>query len=100
VQATIVVLGTFRDGHESVFAEYSQKIRAFLSKQAAVVVRRQRITRTLYGSTRPTLFMLIDFPTRETAERCFYEQEYLDLIPLRDQVFTDFQMYLAAPGEI
>ena len=100
MQATIVVLGTFRDGYESVFAEYSQKVRAFLTAQRAVVVRRQLIRRTLYGNARPSLIMLIDFPTIETAEQCFYEPEYLDLIPLRDQVFADFQMYGAPHGEV
>jgi uncharacterized protein (DUF1330 family) len=100
VKATIVVLGTFRDGYERVFAEYSQKVRSFLSSRGAVVVRRQLIGRTLYGNARPSLVMLIDFPSTETAEQCFYEREYLDLIPLRDQVFTDFQMYVAPYGEV
>ena len=100
MQATIVVLGTFREGYASVFAEYSQKVRTFLAAQGAVVVRRQRIRRTLYGSARPSLVMLIDFPTMDAAEQCFYEREYLDLIPLRDKVFADFQMYVAPYGEL
>ena len=44
--------------------------------------------------------MTIDFPTKESAETAFFEQEYLDLIPLRDRVFSDFQMFLAQAGEV
>ncbi len=98
--ATIVVLGTFKDGYEADFAEYSQKVRSFLKRQDAVVVRRQLIKRTLSGDTRPSLVMLIDFPSNDSAESCFDKQEYLDLIPLRARVFSDFQMYLAMHGEV
>jgi uncharacterized protein (DUF1330 family) len=100
VQATIVVLGTFREGYQSVFAEYSQKVRAFLDRELAVVVRRQLIEQTLYGSSVPSLVMLIDFPSIALAKVCFDKREYLDLIPLRDRVFVDFQMYLALHGEV
>ncbi len=95
MQATVVVIGTFKNGYEAVFVEYSRKVREFLIKQQAVVIRRQMITQTLYGVGRPNLVMVVDFPSRRTAETCFYQQEHLDLIPLRAQVFTEFQMYLA-----
>ena len=100
MEATIVVVGTFKEDYEHVFADYSQKVRAFLGKQNSVVIRRQSIEQTLYGDTRPSLIMLIDFASAEIARSCFFEQEYLSLIPLRDQVFADFQMYLARYGEI
>jgi uncharacterized protein (DUF1330 family) len=100
VEATIVVLGTFKEGYEKLFPEYSRKVRAFLSTKGAVVIRRQLIERTIYGESPANLVMLIDFGSAETAARCFLEAEYLDLIPLRDQVFASFNMYLARIGEI
>jgi uncharacterized protein (DUF1330 family) len=99
-KSTIIVEGTFRRGYEQHFAEYSNKVRAYLSRHGAEVVRRQRITKTLYGSGSPSLIMVIDFPGVDIAERVFFEPEYLALIPLRDQVFSDFSMYVAAYGEI
>jgi uncharacterized protein (DUF1330 family) len=99
-QATIVVEGTFRPGYEAVFAEYSRTVRALLDRHQATVVRRQRVRRTLYGPHAPDLIMVIDFPDAEVAERLFLEGEYLEILPLRDRVFADFRMYLAAPGEI
>ena len=100
MKSTIVVEGTFRRGYEEHFAEYSSKARAYLSKHGAEVIRRQRISKTLYGSGSPDLIMLIDFPSVDIAERVFFEQEYVALIPLRDRVFSDFRMYVAAYGEI
>jgi uncharacterized protein (DUF1330 family) len=99
-QATIVVEGIFRPGYEEFFPEYSRTVRAFLDRNQATVVRRQRVKRTLYGPHAPDLIMVIDFPDGEVAERLFLEGEYLDVLPLRDRVFADFRMYLAAPGEI
>ena len=99
-KSTIVVEGTFRPGYAEHFADYSSKVRAYLSKHGAEVVRRQRIKKTLYGSGSPDLIMVIDFPSVDIAERVFFEPEYLALIPLRDQVFSDFRMYVAAYGEI
>ncbi len=99
-KATIVVLGTFAPGYEEVFSEYSRKVRAFLDSKNATVVRRQLIERTLYGNQSPSLVMTIDFPARESAETAFFEPEYLALIPLRERVFSDFQMWLAEAGEV
>lgn len=99
-QATIVVEGTFRPGYEEFFDHYSRTIRELLARHQATVIRRQRVRRTLYGTHAPDLIMVIDFPDAEVAERLFLEGEYLDLLPLRDRVFADFRMYLAAPGEI
>jgi uncharacterized protein (DUF1330 family) len=99
-QATIVVEGTFRAGNEEVFADYSARVRAFLESKGAVVIRRQLVERTLYGERTPSLVMVIDFPTREGAETAFFEPGYVELIPLRDRVFVDFQMFLARFGEV
>jgi uncharacterized protein (DUF1330 family) len=100
VKSTIVVEGTFRPGYEEHFAEYSSKVRAYLSKHGAEVVRRQRIRKTLYGPAAPDLIMVIDFPSVELAERVFFEPEYLALIPLRNAIFSDFRMYGADYGGI
>ena len=98
--ATIVVVGTFRAGYEAVFAEYSARVRRFLDGKGACVIRRQRIDRVLYGTRAPSLFMLIDFPSREVAATAFFEQDYLDIIPLREQVFSGFEMFLAPLGDV
>ena len=119
-QATIIVEGTFRAGYETCFAEYSRIVRGYLEKHGGVVVRRQRVEKVLYGqrrpdliesdpiepdsirpdSIKPDLIMVIDFPDAALAERIFFAPEYLAIIPLRDKVFADFRMYLAAHGEI
>ena len=38
-KSTIIVKGTFRRGYEEHFAEYSGKVRAYLHKHGAEVVR-------------------------------------------------------------
>lgn len=99
-QATIIVEGTFREGYESYFEEYSRIMKAFLAKHQGTTLRRQLIKKTLYGTHTPSLVMVIDFPTGELAESLFFEQEYLDVIPLRDRIFADFRMYLAEYGNV
>ncbi|OHV40575.1 MULTISPECIES: DUF1330 domain-containing protein [Pseudofrankia] len=99
-KATIVVEGSFREGYEAHFAEYSRTVRAYLDKNQGTVIRRQLVKRALYGSHAPDLVMVIDFPAEELAERLFFEPEYLDIIPLRDRIFADFRMYLMEDGEI
>jgi uncharacterized protein (DUF1330 family) len=95
-KATIFVEGVFTPGYERYFVEYSRKIMAYLERHDAVVVRRQRVRKMLYGSDGPDLVMLIDFPDVdvEAAERIFFEPEYVSLIPLRQKVFTTFKMCL------
>ena len=98
--ATIIVEGVFRPGHEAYFRDYSTLVRRYLDKHQGRVIRRQRIERVLYGAEKPDLVMVIDFPDRALAERIFFEQEYLDIIPLREKVFSRFNMFLAGFGDI
>jgi|SRR5215469_2763047 len=98
--ATIIVEAVFRTGFEEYFQEYSALVRGYLEKHGGQVIRRQRIERKLYGEDKPDLLMVIDFPQREVAERIFFEPEYLNIIPLRDKVFSRFEMYLAPFGDI
>jgi uncharacterized protein (DUF1330 family) len=100
MNATIIVEGVFRPGYETHFEEYSSLVRRYLEKHAGRVIRRQKIEKILYGQERPDLVMVIDFPDRALAERIFFEQEYLDIIPLRDKIFSRFNMYLASFGDI
>jgi uncharacterized protein (DUF1330 family) len=95
IKGTIIVEGTFNEGYEKYFTDYSLKIEAFLNQFEATVIRRQLIQETLYGQERPNLIMLIDFADKEVARKIFFEQEYLSIIPLREKVFKTFKMYLA-----
>jgi uncharacterized protein (DUF1330 family) len=100
MKATIIVEGVFRSGYEPYFEEYSLRVRRYLEKHQGQVIRRQKIEKILYGQASPDLIMVIDFPQRLLAERIFFEQEYLDIIPLRDRVFSRFDMYLAEFGNV
>ncbi len=100
MKATIIVESVSRPGHETYFQEYSTLVRRYLEKHSGRVIRRQRIEKVLYGQEKPDLVMVIDFPDRALAEGIFFEREYLDIIPLRDRVFSCFNMYLASFGDI
>jgi uncharacterized protein (DUF1330 family) len=56
--------------------------------------------KTLYGQTKPNLIILIDFPGIEIAETIFFDAGYISIIPLRDKIFTYFNMYLADFGGV
>ena len=99
-KSTIIIEGVFQEGYQEFFPEYSKRVRDYIYKHGGEVIRRQRIEKTLYGEYRPDLVMVIDFPNKKVAERIFFEQEYLDIIPLRDKIFRQFRMYLALYGEV
>lgn len=99
-KATIIVEGTFREGYEIYFNDYSIRIKTFLQSCNSTIVRRQLIEDTLYGQEHPSLIMLIDFPDKEIARKIFFSPEYLSIIPLRDKIFKTFKMYLARFGDV
>ena len=78
-KATMMVVGTFSPSYEKFFEDYSSKVRRFLELKGATVIRRQVIEKTLYGKGSPSLVMVIDFPTKESAEVAFFEQQYWHL---------------------
>lgn len=100
ISYSIIVNGNFHEGYEEYFSIYSEKVSNYLSKHSGVVIRRQKILKSLYGDQPADMFMLIDFPNREIAESIFYAEEYLDIIPLRDKIFKDFNMYLSPSEKI
>ena len=99
-KGTIIIQGTFNDGYKAYFEEYSFKVQSFLKKNKTTIIRRQLISKTLYGYEKPSLIMLIDFEDTEIALKIFFEEEYISLIPLRDKVFKSFKMYLADFGNV
>jgi uncharacterized protein (DUF1330 family) len=99
-KATIIVEGTFREGYEIYFKQYSMRIETFLQQFNATIIRRQLIEDTLYGQEHPSLIMLIDFPDKEIASKIFFSTEYLSILPLRDKIFKTFKMYLARFGDV
>ena len=99
-KTNIIVEGSFCEGYEAFFDEYSARVRRYLDRHGAEVIRRQRIKKTLYGESRPDLIMLIDLPCQELAETIFFQQEYLDILPLRNKVFKTFHMHMASMVEI
>jgi hypothetical protein len=70
------------DGFFTEETSTGKLVRRYLEKHSGRVIRRQRIERVLYGQEKPDLVMVIDFPDRALAEGVFFEQEYLDIIPL------------------
>ena len=52
-KATIVVIGTFRNGYQEVFTDYSKRVRRFLDSKGATVIRRQLVQQTLCGNLSP-----------------------------------------------
>jgi uncharacterized protein (DUF1330 family) len=100
IKGTIIVEGTFNIGYEKYFEEYSLKIQTFLKQFETSIVRRQLIKEALYGHDKPDLIMLIDFEDRDVANKIFFEDEYISLIPLREKVFKTFKMYLADFGNV
>src|SRR3954470_15004792 len=99
-KGTIIVEGTFNIGYEKYFEEYSLKIKTFLKQFETSSVRRQLIKETLYGHDKPDLIMLSDFEDRDVANKIFFEDEYISLIPLREKVFKTFKMYFADFGNV
>ncbi|MFC0453357.1 DUF1330 domain-containing protein [Rhodococcus jostii] len=100
VRATVAIQGTFAPGYEQHFDDYSSLMREFLARHGATVVRRQLVEKTIYGRARPDLFMVIDFPDRSVVELLFLQGEYLGIVPLRNKVFAEFEMHVAAHGEV
>ena len=71
-KATIIVEGTFAEGYEKYFEEYSVTISNYLAKYNAVVIRRQLVKEVLYGQNVPNLFMVIDFDDKILAKKIFF----------------------------
>lgn len=99
-KATIIVEGTFREGYEKYFEDYSMRVKTLLQQFDARTIRRQLIEDTLYGDKHPSLIMVIDFPDKNIAAKIFFQPEYLAIIPLRDKIFKTFNMYLAKFGDV
>ena len=99
-KVTIIVEGTFTEGYEAYFEEYSQRVKAFLQQYPTTIVRRQLVLETLYGKQHPDLIMLIDIEDIQLARTLFYDEAYQAIIPLREKVFRTFNMYLAAFGSV
>lgn len=88
-KAVVVIEATFNPNGMNTpeFKEYSRRSNANGEAHGGVVMGKYQVTKNLGNGDTPHLILVIEYPSKEDAERTFTNQEYLDLLPLRGVAF-------------
>jgi len=95
-KAIVVIEATFNpDGIKTPeFKEYSHRSNANGEAHGGVVISKYQVTDNLGNGNTPNLVLVIEYPNREKAEQTFTNQEYLDILPLREVAFKQVKIFL------
>lgn len=94
-KAIVVIEATFNPNGMNTpeFKEYSRRSNANGEAHGGVVIGRYQVTENLGDGDTPHLVLVIEYPTKESAERTFTNQEYLDILPLREIAFEQVNIF-------
>ncbi len=94
-KATVVIEATFNPNGMNTpeFKEYSRRSNANGEAHGGVVIGKYQVTDNLGNGDTPHLVLVIEYPSKKKAEQTFTNQEYLDILPLRDVAFKQVNIF-------
>jgi len=94
-----ILEGTFREGGQNTpeFKEYSERTNANGVKSGGKLLGKYKVLENLGQGQAPHAIFVVEYPSREAAEKAFTNPEYLAIIPLRDVAFQEVKILLTVP---
>ncbi len=74
--------------------KYAESVQPLLKAAGVAPKFRGPVVETLAGANSPAVVMVLEFADEEAAKAFFDQQAYQELIPLRDDSFTQMEIYL------
>ena len=92
-----VLQGTFNEGGQntSEFKEYSQRSNANGEANGGKLLGKYIISENLGQGEMPHVVFIVEYPSKEIAEKVFTNEEYKAIIPLRDIAFKEVKILLS-----
>ena len=92
VEATLSKQGT----QSNEFKEYSEKATINNTKYGAIVKEKYIISENIAQGLTSSLVIVLEFPSKENAQKAFSNEEYLSLIPLRELAFKELKILMTS----
>lgn len=92
-----ILTGTFNQGGQDTpeFQEYSQRSNANGEASGGKLLGKYLIHKNLGQGDMPHVVFVVEFPSREHAEKAFTNEAYKAIIPLRDVAFKEVKILLS-----
>ena len=95
-RCTVILEGIFRRGGKasSEFKEYSRRSNMNGEAHGGVVIKNYLISDNLGQGETPDFILIIEYPTRDKAKQAFSNNEYKQIISMRNKVFKEVKILL------
>ncbi|MEP1793049.1 DUF1330 domain-containing protein [Parasphingorhabdus sp.] len=90
----VVVLSTPNPEKTAGAQEYAASVQPLLKAAGVVPKLRGPVVQAVAGQTSPAIAMVLEFSDEASAKAFFAQQAYQDLIPLRDDSFSQMEIYI------
>ena len=96
-KCTVVITARPKAGAAEMpeYKEYTQKAMAIIQSHGGEVVQRYNIGQNLGNGAMPGAVILAQFPNRSNAENAFTNDDYSDIIPLRETAFDEVNILIS-----
>ena len=93
---TVILEGSFRNGGKvsSEFEEYSRRSNANGEAHGGVVIKNYLISENLGQGEKPDFILIVEYPSRDSAQKAFTSDEYSRIITMRNKVFKEVKILL------
>lgn len=93
---TVILQGSFLHSGKasSEFEEYSRRSNANGEAHGGVVIKKYLISENLGQGEKPDFILIVEYPSRDNAQRAFTSDEYKRIISMRNKVFKEVKILL------
>ncbi|MEO3416286.1 DUF1330 domain-containing protein [Roseovarius sp. CAU 1744] len=92
--AHVIVLSTPAPNKTEGAKKYAESVQPLLKTAGVTPKLRGPVTETLAGQNSPATVLALEFPDRTAAIGFFAQHAYRELIPLRDDSFSQMEIYI------
>jgi len=92
----VVISAAFKDGgaESEEYKEYAKRSNANGEAHGGVVLSKYMVEQNLGNGTTPYVVLLVEYPSREKAIETFTNEEYKNIIPLRDAALKEVNILI------
>ena len=92
--ATIIVTAVPDPENQQAARQYIERVMPILIDGGGSIVRRGRITEPLVGEISYTAYLVMDFPSADSAKAVFASPEYAEIVPIRQRGFKSMDILI------
>ncbi len=90
----MIVNAVLNPNEKEAFTYYSEQSVPLFKEAGAIPIGKYKIAKTIIGSKKPQVVVIMEFPNSESIINVFESEIYKELLPFREKAFLELDVFI------